>query len=383
MTVRIGVRKGTFIGALLLASAGSFNAHNLAMAADPILIGFSAPMTGDEAGSGQESMNAAKLAAEQINAKGGVLGRPIQLLEGDDRCDPKESAIVAQKFVAQKIAATASHYCSGAALAALPILREAGILYVDWGAVSSKIPASGYDRLFITIFSGEAPGTYAANVAVNKLQKKKFAVVDDRTPANGEFAAAFQRRAKELGASIVLAEHITQGDKDFSAFVTQVKGSGAEALYVSVYYAEAGLLTRQLRNQQVDTTIICIDPCMDPQYVQIAGAAAEGVYGVTQPQATELPTAKEFVSEYNKKFGKDPGYIGPYAYDAVNVIAQAYAAVGKVDNDAAAKWLKSLKKETAIKGSTGQLYWKPDGSIPDFVFSLYQVKNGKFQFVSQ
>jgi branched-chain amino acid transport system substrate-binding protein len=122
---------------------------------------------------------------------------------------------------------------------------------------------------------------------------------------------------------------------------------------------------------------------MDPQYVQIAGAAAEGAYGVTQPQATELPTAKEFVTEYNKKFGKDPGYIGPYAYDGVNVIAQAYTAVGKVDNDAAAKWLKSLKKETAIQGTTGPLYWNSDGSLPDFVFSLYQVKNGKFQFVSQ
>src|SRR4029077_19607787 len=112
---------------------------------------------------------------------------------------------------------------------------------------------------------GGSPGVYAANVAVNKLQKKKFAIVDDRTPANGEFAAAFQKKAKELGATIVLADHITQGDKDFSAFVTQVKGSGAEVLYLSAYYAEAGLLTRQLRDQQVDTTVICIDPCMDPQ----------------------------------------------------------------------------------------------------------------------
>jgi branched-chain amino acid transport system substrate-binding protein len=383
MTTRIAIRTGIFIGGLLLTAAGAFDAHNPARAADPILIGFSAPLTGDNAGSGQESLNAAKLAVEQINAKGGVLGRPLQLLEGDDRCDPKESAIVAQKFVAQKIVAAASHYCSGAALAALPIFKEAGVLYLDWGAASSKIPASGYDRLFITIFSGGAPGIYAANVAVNKLHKKKFAVVDDRTPANGEFAAAFQKKAKELGATIVLADHITQGDKDFSAFVTQVKGSGADTLYVSVYYAEAGLLTRQLRDQQVDATVICIDPCMDPQYVQIAGAAAEGIYGVTQPQATELPSAKEFVAAYNKKFGKDPGYIGPYAYDGVNVIAQAYGAVGKVDNDAAAKWLKSLKKETAIKGTTGPLYWNPDGSLPDFVFSLYQVKDGKFQFVSQ
>jgi len=122
---------------------------------------------------------------------------------------------------------------------------------------------------------------------------------------------------------------------------------------------------------------------MDPQYVQIAGETAEGVYGVTQPQATELASAQEFVAEFHKKFGKDPGYIGPYIYDAVNAIAQAYTAVGKVDNAAAAKWLHGLKKETAIKGTTGLLYWNADGTLPDFAFSLYQVKGGKFQFVSQ
>ena len=250
---------------------------SISTAADQVLIGFSAPLTGDNAGSGQESLNAARLAVEQINAAGGIMGRQVQLLDGDDRCDPKEAAIVAQKLVAQKISAAAAHYCSGAALAALPIFKEAGILYVDWGAASSKIPASGYDKLFITIFSGAAPGLYAADMAIHKLGKKKFAMVDDRTPANGEFTVGFQKRATELGGNVVLSDHVTQGDKDFSAFVTKVKGSGAEALYISLYYAEAGLLVRQLRDQQVNATLICIDPCMDPQFLQIAGPAAEGV----------------------------------------------------------------------------------------------------------
>jgi branched-chain amino acid transport system substrate-binding protein len=375
----------SFIRPVAIASIlfGMAVLSKMAIAADPLLIGFSAPLTGDNAGSGQESLNAAKLAVEQINAAGGILGHQVQLLEGDDRCDPKEAAIVAQKLVAQKISAAAAHYCSGAALAALPIFKEAGILYVDWGAASSKIPASGYDKLFITIFSGAAPGVYAADMAINKLGKKKFAVVDDRTPANGEFAIGFQKRAAELGGNIVLSDHVTQGDKDFSAFVTKVKGSGADALYISLYYSEAGLLVRQLRDQQVDASLICIDPCMDPQFLQIAGPAADGVYGITQPQATELPTAEEFVAAYQQKFGNKPGYIGPYAYDGVNVIAAAYKAVGKIDNDAAAKWLKSRTEGSPVKGITGPLYWRADGSLPNFKFSVYQVKDGKFQFVGQ
>jgi branched-chain amino acid transport system substrate-binding protein len=367
---------GLFAASTLLAlSAGA------ARAADPILIGVSGPLTGDAAGSGQEAMNGAKLAVDQLNAKGGILGRPVQIVDGDDRCDPKEAAIVAQKFVAQKVAATASHYCSGAALASIPIFREAGLLYIDWGAVSSKIPGSGYERLFMTLYNGAMPGIYAADIAVKRLNMTKLAVVDDRTPANGEFAAAFQKRAKELGASIVLAGHITQGDKDFSAFVTQVKGSGAQALFTSNYYAEAGLLTRQLRDQQVTTTVLCPDTCMDEQYLAIAGKSADGAYSITQPQADELPAAKDFIEAYQKKFGKVPGYIGPYSYDAINIIAAAYTAVGKLDNEAAAKWLKSLKKDSALKGITAALYWNPDGSLPEFNFSLYQAKDGKMHFV--
>jgi branched-chain amino acid transport system substrate-binding protein len=350
--------------------------------AEPILVGVSAPLTGDNASNGEESLNGAKLAAKHINARGGVLGRSIQIVEGDDRCDPKEAAIVAQKFAAQRVVAAASHYCSGAALAAIPIFKESKILYVDWGAVSSKIPAYGYDKFFATIFNGSQPGVFAANVAVTKLGKKKFAMVDDRTPANGEFAVAFEQKAKELGAEVVLSDHIIQGDKDFNAFVTKLKASGAEILYLSTYYPEAGLLTRQIRNQQVNVTIIAIDTCMDPQYLKIAGAAAEGVYSVTQPQATELPAAKEFVEQYKKEFGKEPGYIAPYSYDAMNVVAQAYNGAGKVDNDAAAQWLKSLKKENALKGITGPLYWNPNGTIPEFHFSLYQAKDGKFQFIA-
>jgi branched-chain amino acid transport system substrate-binding protein len=352
-------------------------------AADPILIGFSAPLTGDAAGSGQEAVDGAKLAVAEINAKGGVLGRPLQLVEGDDRCDPKDAALVAQKFIAQKIAAAASHYCSGAALASLPIFREAGLLYVDWGAVSSKIPASAYDKLFITIYNGAQPGIYSADIAIKTLGFKKVAVVDDRTPANGEFAAAFQKRAKELGAEVVLVAHVTQGDKDFNAFVTQVKGSGAQMLFTANYYAEAGLINRQMRDQQVKTLTICPDTCMDPQFLTIAGAAAEGAYSVTQPQADELPTAKGFVAAYQKMFGKPPGYIGPYSYDAINVIAAAYTAVGKVDNDAAAKYLHGLTPATALKGITGPLSWKPDGTLPQFTFSLYEVKGGKMAFVGQ
>lgn len=351
-------------------------------AADPILIGFSAPLTGDAAGSGQESLDGAKLAVSEINAKGGILGRPVQLMEGDDRCDPKDAAIIAQKFIAAGVAAAASHYCSGAALAAIPIFRDAGLLYVDWGAVSSKIPGSGYDRLFITIYNGAQPGVYAADIAITKLGMKKLAVVDDRTPADAEFAAAFQKRVKELGGQIVLAGHVTQGDKDFNAFVTQVKGSGAQALFTSNYYAEAGLLNRQLRDQQVTTVTICPDTCMDPQFLAIAGAAAEGAYSISQPQADELPAAKDFVTAYQKMFNKAPGYIGPYSYDAINVIAAAYTAVGKVDNAAAAKWLHGLTAETALKGITGPLSWKTDGTLPQFQFSVYQAKGGKMVFVS-
>jgi branched-chain amino acid transport system substrate-binding protein len=352
-----------------------------APAGEPILVGVSTPLTGDNASTGAESMNGAKLAADQINAKGGVLGRPIQIVEGDDRCDPKEGAAVAQKFASTGVVAAASHYCSGVALAALPIFQEAGILYADWGAVSSKIPAFGYDKYFSIIYNGDQPGAFAATFTVDKLGKKKLAMIDDRTPANGEFTAAFKKTAEAKGAEIVMAENITQGDKDFSAIVTKLKGSGAEVIYVSTYYPEAGLITKQIRDQQVPITIVCVDGCLDPQYLTIAGAAAEGVYSVTQPQATELESAKQFVDDYKAKYNATPGYVAPYAFDAVNTIAAAYTGAGKVDNDAAAQWLHGLTEDTALKGVTGPLFWTENGTLPSFFFSVYLSKGGKFEFV--
>src|SRR5206468_10270582 len=105
----------------------------------PIKIGFSMPLTGDNAATGQKALNAAKLAVQQINARGGAAGRPFELVEGDDQCDPKQASNVVQKFVSEKVIALASYYCSGAALAAMPIIRESQLLFIDIGAVSSKL----------------------------------------------------------------------------------------------------------------------------------------------------------------------------------------------------------------------------------------------------
>jgi branched-chain amino acid transport system substrate-binding protein len=239
----------------------------------------------------------------------------------------------------------------------------------------------GYDKFFATIYNGDQPGVFAAKTAVTKLGKKKLAMVDDRTPADAEFVAAFERTAKELGAEVVLADHITQGDKDFTPFVTKLKGSGAELVYCALYYAEGGLMAKQIHDQSLNIAVIGSDGFADPQFVKIAQDGAEGVYTITAPQARELTGAQGFADEYKKAYGADPGYIGPYAYDAIQVIAAAYQGAGKVDNDAAAKWLHGLTKDTAIPGLSGPLYWKPDGTLPEFTFGVYQVQGGAFKLI--
>jgi branched-chain amino acid transport system substrate-binding protein len=349
----------------------------------PVKIGVSLPLTGDNAATGQKALNGAKLAVNQINAKGGILGRPMAIVEGDDQCDPKQSSNVAQKFASERVIALASHYCSGAALAALPIVRESQMLYIDIAAVSSKLPAAGYDKYFTVMYNGSQPGQFTARLMKEKLSAKTVVVVDDKTPANTEFVDGFLSTAQEQGGPQVLfRDHITQGDKDFSAFVTKLKGSNADAVYAVCYYPECGLLIRQMREQNLKTMFAGSDSLLDPAYIKIAGKdAAEGSLIITQPGADELPSAKQFVTEYKKSFpGSEPGNVGAYAYDAVLVIARAYAAAGKVDNDAAAKWLHGLTKTSAIQGATGKLFWRPNGTITEFFFSTYRVHDGDFQF---
>jgi branched-chain amino acid transport system substrate-binding protein len=354
-----------------------------AAAGAPIRIGVSLPLTGDNAATGQKGLNGAKLAATQINARGGILGRPIEIVEGDDQCDPKQSANVAQKFASERLIALASHYCSGAALAALPIIRESNMLYVDIAAVSSKLPAAGYDKYFTVMYNGSQPGQFSAKLMKTKLGVKTVVLLDDKTPANTEFVDGFVATADQIGGpKMLFRDHITQGDKDFSAFVTKLKGSNAEALYAVCYYPECGLLLRQMREQNLKTVFVGSDSLLDPAFVKIAGKdAAEGALVVTQPGAAELESARDFVAAYKKAFSDtDPGNVAPYAYDAVTVIARAYNAVGKLDNDAAAKWLHSLTRATAIQGTTGKLFWRPNGTITEFFFSTYRVHNGDFAF---
>lgn len=349
----------------------------------PIKIGISLPLTGDNAATGQKALNGGKLAVSQINAKGGILGRPMAVVEGDDQCDPKQSSNVAQKFASERVIALASHYCSGAALAALPIIKESQMLYIDIAAVSSKLPAAGYDKFFTVMYNGSQPGQFTARLMKQKLGIKTVVVVDDKTPANTEFVDGFLSTAQEQGGPQVLfRDHITQGDKDFSAFVTKLKGSNADAVYAVCYYPECGLLIRQMREQNLKTMFAGSDSLLDPAYVKIAGKdAAEGSLIITQPGADELSSAKQFVADYKKAFpGSEPGNVGAYAYDAVWVIAKAYTGAGKIDNDAAAKWLHGLTRTNAIQGATGSLFWRPNGTITEFFFSTYRVHDGNFQF---
>ena len=367
------------------AAAETPAASGAAPSGEPILIGFSAPLTGDIAANGEDGLSGARLAVKQINAKGGVLGRPLQLVEADDRCDPKESATVATKLVSQKVVAIDGYYCSGAALAGLPIFQEAGDLFIDFGANNSKLPGQGYDKFFSVIYMGGSPGTVAARYAVQKMNIKKIAVVDDRTPALGEFAAAFEAEAKKQGAEVLLHDYITQGDKDFSTLITKIKGSGAELVFGGLYYDEGALFVKQMKDQDAKFIFFGSDAVQDPQFLKIAGDTAEGIYMVAAPQPNELDSAKQFLQDFKAEYNKDPGYISRFAYDGMFTIAAAYTAVGKVDNDAAGKWLHGLTKDTAIKGVGGPIFFLPDGTIPPeyLAFGIYQVKGGEYKLIAQ
>lgn len=218
------------------------------------------------------------------------------------------------------------HYCSGAALAALPIFKSSNIFYYDWDANASKIAQYGYDKFFAGTYIGGQAGVKIAQVAINALKGKKLAVVDDRTPANGEFEDAFETTAKSMGANVVLHEHVTQGEKDFSAFVTKLQGTGADLLYCSLYYSESALLLRQMQQQKLTAIFLGAEPIIDPKFVEIAGRdTAEGALAVAPPLATDLSSdaARKYAAAWEKAYGEKPGVIGYTAYDGIIVIAAA------------------------------------------------------------
>jgi branched-chain amino acid transport system substrate-binding protein len=344
--------------------------------ADTLKLGVAGPHSGDLASYGIPTVKAAELVVKEINAKGGVLGKQVELVVEDDECKPEKATNTATKLASQKVAAVLGHICSGATKAALGVYKDAGIIAMSPSATNPALTQSGdYPNFFRTIASDDAQARLEVDFALDTLKLTKIAVLHDKGDYGkglAEFAKSFLE--KDPRAKVVLYEGVTPGAVDYSAVVQKIKRSGAQAVIFGGYHPEASKIVSQMRKKRMDTVFISDDGVKDDTFIKVAQKYAEGVYATGPKDVSSNPMAVAANEAHKKAYGADPGAFYLNAYSAAIALLNAIEQAGSTDYAAVTNALRTKDVETPL----GKIRFDDRGDAIGVGFSMYQVKEGAY-----
>ena len=339
-----------FILALLLAAACS----PWLLAEEPIRLGLFASLTGREAAFGQMTRRGADFAVEELNAAGGVLGRPVALLTEDTRSQPGEAATAAKNLAARdKVAAILNGTGSAAALEAAPVCQAAGVPFVAATATNPDVTRAG-SFVFQTCFTDPFQGTVLARFAARTLGARRVAVlVSTGNPYSVGLAKYFRARFTAAGGEIAAEGRYAEGDRDFRAQLTALKARQPDAIFASGNYSESALICRQARELGFAGPIFGGDTWDTPALAEIGGPAVEGAYftGHFAPDSTAA-RARDFVRRFRARWGTAPDTGTSLGYEAVMVLADALRRAGSTEGK---KLRDALAATRDFAGVTGRI----------------------------
>ncbi len=341
-----------------------------------IKLGVAGAHSGDLASYGLPTVKAAEFVVKDINAKGGILGRKVELFVEDDVCKPEVATNTAIKLVSQGVHVVLGHICSGATKAALGIYRESKVITMSPSATNPALTQSGdYPNFFRTIASDDAQAKLEVDFALDVLKLKKIAVLHDKGDYGKGLAEFAKKFLEDSGrAEVALYEGITPGAVDYSAVVQKIKNSGAEAVIYGGYHPEASKLVMLMRKKKMDIAFISDDGVKDITFIKVAGEYAEGVYATGPQDVSKNPLAISANDIHKKTHGSDPGAFYINGYAAAQALLNAIEKAGSTDYDAVSKALRSEYNDTPL----GRISFDAGGDAVGVGFSMYQVRNGVY-----
>jgi branched-chain amino acid transport system substrate-binding protein len=362
--------------ALVLAACGDDDGDGGAGGEEgPIRIGVPVPLSGENAPAGEDILNGANLAAEHINADGGVLGRDIEIVSEDDACSAQVGSQAAEALIAAEVAAVAGGYCSTASLPELQAFSRAGIPFVMDASTNAELTEMGLAEAFRVIGRDDQQGPFAAQYIAEELGAARAAVLHDNTTYSEGLAAEVVGGLEEQGVEVVYHDALTPGQSDYTPVLTSIAGAEPDVLYYSGYFAEAGLLIGQAEQLGVDFQLMGGDATNDPTIVETAGEAAEGFLFTTAPLAQFLEGAAEYLDAYEEAHGQAPGPYSVYEYEAVHVVAQAIEDAGSAEPEAITEALAALE---GYEGITGTITFDDNGDRDELLYIVATVTDGEF-----
>ena len=341
------------ITALFAPFACTRRGGNCADPGGPIKIGVYGDLTGQTSSFGQSTRNGAQMAADEINAAGGINGRQIQLVHEDDQGEPGKAATVVAKLINQdQVRALIGEVASSNSIAAAPNAQEAKVPMISPSSTNPKVTQIG-DYIFRVCFIDPFQGEVMAKFAVNTLKAKKAAILFDSNSDYSKGLVQFFKAAfTKLGGTIVAEKAYAQRDRDFTGQLTAIRDTAPDVIYVPGYYQEVGVIAKQRKQLGIKAPLLGGDGWDSPQLWDLGGDALNGSfisnhYSVDDP----TPVIQNFVKRYKAKFsGIAPDAIAALGYDATMVMADAIKRAGGTECVA----LRNAIAQTAnYKGITG------------------------------
>ncbi len=330
-------------------------------------IGFFGALTGDAANLGQNIKRGAQLAVDQYNA-----GNPkvkVTLAEYDSQGNPEQAPGLAKKAIDDKqVVGIVGPAFSGESKAADPLFNEAGLVTISPSATNPALAENGWKTFFRVLGNDATQGPAAAKYMADVLKAEKIVVVDDAS----EYGKGLADIVKgDLGAKVVATDTVQQKQTDFGATVTKIKSSGATAVFFGGYYAEAGLLRKQMTDAGVKAVMVAGDGTKDEGFVTAAGKSAEGTI-LTCPCLPSDKAGGTFFADYKKAFNAEPATYGAEGFDSAKILLDAIAE-GKTSREDVVAYVKAYDKP----GVTKQLKFDDKGEPTEVSVWAYKVKDGK------
>lgn len=363
--------------ATMLAGAGCKKAGPAANS-NEIPIGEYASLTGGTASFGQSSHNGTVMAIEEINAAGGVLGKPLKLYTEDDQSKAGEAATVVRKLISRNdVVAVLGEVASSRSLEAAPICQSNKIPMITPASTNPKVTEIG-DYIFRVCFIDPFQGTVLSKFASNRGWKNVAVLTDVKQDYSVGLSHFFREHFTKSGGTIVSEQSYSSGDKDFKAQLTSIKGANPEAIVVSGYYTEVGLIASQARQLGITVPLLGGDGWDSPSLLEVGGQALEGCFfsnhfSVQDPS----PVIQEFVKKYQAKYNAVPDAMAALGYDSAKILADAIQRAGSTENTKLRDAIAATKDFQAVTGKIS-LDAQRNANKPAVILT---IKDGKVTYL--
>jgi branched-chain amino acid transport system substrate-binding protein len=359
---------------LVVAVAVSLAAAPFAIAQETVRIGVVQPMTGPVAYDGNIYVNTVKMLADDMNAKGGVLGKKIELVIEDGACNPAQSVNAAEKLVVRdKVVGLLGAFCSTSTAAVMEVAKKHKIPLITGISTAAQLTEQGNPYFFRAVATTPMLGNAFGPVLPKALKAKRFAFLTLNDDWGRSMQASYPKAIESGGGQIVANEFFQQSDLQFLSQITKVKAANPDAIVLAANTQQAVALSKQIRELGVTVPLVGEGAWSSDSYIKLAGPAAEGVYGLVEYVYTiKSPVNEAFVKEFQAKLKENPSKFAGAAHNAIHIMVDAIRRAGAADPEK----IREAMEKTDYNGLVGNIKFDAKHQAYGQTVYLSLVKNG-------